>query len=163
LIALAAVVVPLFGNNAATGRETVTWTNMTSLRKIILGQYRLDMKDVVLAGYRGQPSSVLRPAILPRPGYYSTHNAVPPASSPRLDKPQLRYLFVNPGRYVPDGDQTLAESTITSRDPSSQVGWSGPYALGPGSYRVNVACNFTRDFGEDGDPATLDGWNSPIV
>src|SRR5262245_26574956 len=100
LVALAAVVVPLFGSNVASGREAVTHTNMTNLRNVLLGQFRSEMKEVVLAPFRGQPSSVIRAAVLPRPGYYATHNAVPPASAPRGDKPQLRYLFVNPGLYV---------------------------------------------------------------
>lgn len=139
VVTLAALVVPLIADPPSAAQETVTRTNMTVLRDAIMGQYRIDMEKR-----------------LPRPGYYAMNN--PPN---RLNKPQLRYLFMNPGPTAAPG---APESTTPSFDPVAAKGWRGPYILqGRGTYTVDLARNFTRDYGETGDPCVMDGWNNPIV
>jgi type II secretory pathway pseudopilin PulG len=88
---------------------------------------------------------------------------VPPA---RMTTPQLRYLFINP----------LTENTLTTADPGStdttvtynpayRLGWRGPYVVPNNAavYTINTAGGFLEQYGENGDPAVMDGWGDPIV
>lgn len=66
---------------------------------------------------------------------------------------QLKSLYVNPnpGQLY---------------DPVTRRGWRGPYLLSPQnapSYAVVPSHGFTSLYGQDGDPAPLDGWGRPIV
>ncbi len=71
----------------------------------------------------------------------------------RKDHPQLRYLFVNP----------LSENTIRDHDPAYRRGWRGPYLMNPGFQFPLPNANFTDYYGQEGDPAVIDGWGNPIV
>lgn len=85
-------------------------------------------------------------------------------------QPQLRYLFINPG----------TESTGTSYNPFTKLGWNGPYVFSgsgsypnPSSFDPYVALNknkstfatngFTSIYGLAGDPCVLDAWMNAIV
>lgn len=154
IVALAALLIPLVGSASSDARDRVTTDNMNALRDVILGKYRSDMKEDVLAPYRGM--AVTRPPVLPRPGYFGKNNA--PA---RPDRPQLRYLFINPETYVAPG---VPESTLQSYAPLTGRGWRGPYLMQSGAmYTVDPGRGFTTDYGESGDPAVMDGWHNPIV
>jgi type II secretory pathway pseudopilin PulG len=54
-------------------------------------------------------------------------------------------------------------------DPATGLGWRGPYvATSTGVYALDKPTdpepkNFTGAYGQEGDPACLDGWGSPIV
>jgi prepilin-type N-terminal cleavage/methylation domain-containing protein len=98
------------------------------------------LRDTIMNVYRPDMNK-----LLPRPGSLGL-------SQGRKDHPQLRYLFVNP----------KTETTQQDFDPVTRLGWRGPYLLNtPGKYAV--IGTFTKDYGEDGDPAILDGWARPIV
>ena len=72
----------------------------------------------------------------------------------RADHPQLRYLFVNPNTE----DETI------DYDPVTRLGWRGIYVQhSHGSYQVIAGNGFTAVYGENDDPAIVDGWNNPIV
>ena len=83
-----------------------------------------------------------------------------------MTTPQLRYLFINP----------LTENTLTTADagstdmmvtynPAYRLGWRGPYVVANNGsvYTINAAAGFLEQYGENGDPAVLDGWGNPIV
>lgn len=130
LAVLAMLVVPLVSGTFETSQKQATEANLVQLRDVIMNTYRADMKK-----------------LLPRPGA----SPLPPT---RVNKPQLRYLFVNPEN----------ESLVPTYDPVYRVGWRGPYLLySAGQYTVIPAAGFTTDYGETGDPTVMDGWNRPIV
>jgi type II secretory pathway pseudopilin PulG len=125
LVGLASLVLPLLSSAVDEAKETTTRASLKELRDVIMGRYRLDM------GHK-----------LPRPA----------TKSARAQKPQIRYLFVNPEK----------ENASNTFNPDTKLGWRGPYLmLPPGVYTVTGT--FTSDYGENGDPALLDGWNRPIV
>ena len=129
LVALAALVVPLLAEQTASAKETVSRANMTHLRDVVLGQYRTDNENR-----------------LPRPGPSGL-------AAGRPDRPQTRYLFVNPTR--------TPEDAVPSFDPVAAKGWRGPYIQqGFGTYQVSGT--FTTDYGVTGDPCVMDGWNRPM-
>lgn len=133
LVALAGLIVPLVGGRIEETKETITLANFQELRDVILGRYRSDMNRK-----------------LPRPGTYGL-------SQGRPDKPQLRYLFLNP-------DLPSEETATVTYDPAFRLGWNGPYLMSTAAgYKVDAANGFTTDFGKDGDPTVLDGWRRPIV
>jgi len=139
LVVLAGLAVPLFSDTADNARETVTLASMTQMSDVILGPYRRDNEKR-----------------LPRPGYFAQHNP-----SLRGNFPQVRYLFINPGPVTAPG---MPETVLTTYDPVARKGWRGPYLQNSaGKYRVDLSRNFTQTFGENDDPAVLDGWGHPIV
>jgi prepilin-type N-terminal cleavage/methylation domain-containing protein len=89
------------------------------------------------------------------PGYYGDLGTLPwPQDGSRQDHPQLRYLFVNPA----------TEDDTRDFDPNTRRGWRGPYVLGStGHYTVDVPRGLLDLYGENGDPALIDAWGSPIV
>jgi len=89
------------------------------------------------------------------PGYFGDLGELPwPQDGSRQDHPQLRYLFVNPATEDNTGDF----------DPNTRRGWRGPYVLGStGRYAVEGPRGFHDLYGENGDPALIDAWGSPIV
>lgn len=47
-------------------------------------------------------------------------------------------------------------------DPTTGIGWRGPYVTGPvATFQADAV--FTEEYGVPGDPVLLDGWNRPIV
>lgn len=129
---------------------------MSQLQDVILRAFRADMTEDIR---RNQPTY----QVLPLPGYYALNNPVT-TSGPRPNKPQLRYLFLNPGLFGMTASPGVAETNTSSYDPTAGHGWRGPYILpGIGKYPLPDATNFTRDYGEKDDPTILDGWNHPIV
>jgi prepilin-type N-terminal cleavage/methylation domain-containing protein len=115
-----------------------------------LGQSRADVTRASLARTRDAIAETYwsdNRCTLPRPGL--------PLQGNRQNSPQIRYLFVNP--------QT--EDATTTFDPVARLGWRGPYLVdrNDACYAVNAAAGFSPQFGENGDPAVLDGWGRPIV
>jgi len=115
-----------------------------------LGESRADVTRVSLTRLRDVIAETYWPdnrSTLPRPGL--------PLQGSRQNAPQLRYLFVNP--------QT--EDTIVTFDPTARLGWRGPYMVDRNDslYTINTATGFTEQYGENGDPAVLDGWGRAIV
>jgi prepilin-type N-terminal cleavage/methylation domain-containing protein len=156
LAAIAGIVVAVVPNSSDDARVQVTRTNMTQLQAVILGGFKADMTEDIR---RSQPTY----QVLPRPGYFALNNSIPP-NGPRPNKPQLRYLFRNPGPFGITMTQGLAETNSPSFDPATGHGWRGPYILpGIGKYPEPDAVNFTTDYGEKDDPTVLDGWGHPIV
>ena len=80
---------------------------------------------------------------------------VTPVPTGRMTTPQLRYLFIN----------SLTENTTVTYNPAYRLGWRGPYLVAnTGSvYAINTATGFVEQYGENGDPAVMDGWGNPIV
>jgi prepilin-type N-terminal cleavage/methylation domain-containing protein len=139
LVTLVGIVVPLVSHTSSSAQDTVTRSSLVQVRDLIMNHYRVDN------GKR-----------LPRPGYVGITQ--PPN---RQDRPQLRYLFVNPGLSTAPGSP---ETTAAMYDPVAQKGWRGPYLLtATAHYKLDLSRNFTREFGEDGDPTVLDGWGWPLV
>lgn len=122
-------------NAADRSRETATRVTLTNLRDTIVNSYVPDQWDT-----------------LPRP-----------ATTARIDHPQLVYLLVNPLSY--ELSATTADDVTWSYDPVSQRGWRGPYLV-PGmttEYQIDAAAGFTNRYGEAGDATFLDGWGRPVV
>ncbi|MEO1525751.1 MAG: type II secretion system protein [Planctomycetota bacterium] len=90
-----------------------------------------------------------------------------PADPSRLPHPQLKYLYENPDAYLQADPDSIEATKQWSYDATTGRGWSGPYVdhgvSVPVRYRVDLPAGFTRDYGEDGDPAPVDGWGRPIV
>ena len=91
---------------------------------------------------------------------------VTPVPPGRMTTPQLRYLFINP----------LTENTLTTADagstdmmiltirPTGLAGAGRTVVANNGSvYAINAAAGFFEQYGENGDPAVMDGWGNPIV
>jgi hypothetical protein len=149
LVALAAIVVPMVSGRAQDAQKTATNATLIELRNVILASYRPDMSSR-----------------LPRPGDTGLKT--------RQDKPQLRYLFANPGPLTDSvsglvfnaGASTATETTSPTYDPILKLGWRGPYLMtSTGTYPDPDAAGavFTHAYGEKGDPTVLDGWLRPIV
>ena len=129
LAALAGIVVPLLSGTTDMAQTRVTNANLVMVRDAILNRYRPDMLGR-----------------LPRPGQ-------PGLDAGRPDRPQMRYLFVNPA----------TEEATETYDPLARKGWNGPYlARNFGTYTADPT-NFTTDYGQTGDPCVTDGWGRPIV
>jgi prepilin-type N-terminal cleavage/methylation domain-containing protein len=71
----------------------------------------------------------------------------------KIENPQVRYLFINP----------TTENSVRDYDPAYRRGWRGPYLMNPGFEFPLPNTNFTDHYGQEGDPAVIDGWGSPIV
>lgn len=85
--------------------------------------------------------------------YHDQFDTLPyPLDPSRLAYPQLVWLLVNPNPGTP-------------YDPVARRGWRGPYLLPPvgSQYVIDATRGFTAQYGENGDPALLDGWRRPIV
>lgn len=139
LLVLGTLVVPVVSNRIGQSCDDVTRQSLLRLRDVIVGTYHDDLDG------------------LPRPGG-------PALSAGRADHPQLAYLFLNPETHL-DGN-SLTRDYDTTFDPVSRRGWRGPYLLSNGSgfaYLVDAQRGFGTRYGEDGDPAVLDGWGNPIV
>ena len=133
LTMVSAMVLPMAGSHVADSRGIVTRQNLTRLRDVIAETYWQD------SGRK-----------LPRPGEVGL-------AAGRVDYPQLRYLFVNPS--------ASPETATVDFDPAYRLGWRGPYLVGSNDslYTLNASAGFTNAYGENGDPAVLDGWGNPIV
>lgn len=65
---------------------------------------------------------------------------------------------------VPDDDVAYLPASFYSYDPIKQRGWRGPYlATQSGRYAIDNARGYTASYGDNDDPASLDGWLRPIV
>lgn len=140
LVALAGMVLPLFGGLAFQSATNATQENLRRLQELIINHHRPDMQGMYLAQGDGA-----NPDGLPR--------ATP--TSP----PQLRYLYLDPN----------TNTTSAGYNPSTGLGWNGPYALAgqgtyPGMNSDAVANGFVSGaFGTAGDPTPLDAWGNPVV
>lgn len=133
LAVLAAIVVPRVTQRAATTAETITWNSLAEVRRAINDAY-----------------------------YDNAFEQLPyPIDPERQAHPQLTYLYVNPLLF--DNGSHALGATQWTYNPSTQRGWNGPYLTPGGMYRVREGLGFTRSYGEEGDPAPLDGWGNPIV
>ena len=139
LLVLGTLVVPVVSHRIGQSCDDATRQSLLRLREVIVGTYHDDMDS------------------LPRPG----EDAL---LAGRADHPQLAYLFLNPETHL-DG-HSFTRDYDTTFDPISRRGWRGPYLLSNGSrftYLVNAERGYGTRYGEDGDPAVLDGWGNPIV
>jgi prepilin-type N-terminal cleavage/methylation domain-containing protein len=73
--------------------------------------------------------------------------------------PQLCFLLMNPDTYQ---DGSGNQQTF---DPTYRRGWRGPYFTPQqgSTYQIDADHGFSNYYGENGDPAILDGWGNPIV
>ncbi|MEL6107307.1 MAG: prepilin-type N-terminal cleavage/methylation domain-containing protein [Planctomycetota bacterium] len=130
--------VPALSRRGEQASVETTMQSMVQLRQAIMGEFRDDMFES-----------------LPFP--------VDPA---RLAHPQLKFLYDNPDAYLEADPDSVEFTKRWSYDPLTGRGWSGPYIdhgmSVPARYQVNTN-GFTREYGEDGDPAPVDGWGRPIV
>ncbi len=142
--ALASIAVLNSGALLGQSRGDVTQQSLTQLRDVIAQTYWQDA-----GGSMPERNLNVTP--------------VPPG---RMTTPQLRYLFINP----------LTENTLTTADagstdmmvtynPAYRLGWRGPYVVANNGsvYAINAAAGFFEQYGENGDPAVMDGWGNPIV
>ena len=174
LAALATLVVPMIGQFGSQSQASATWESMLRLQDLIVNHYMADMHD---ASGNGE---------LPRPGYPGLHASG--GATQRLDHPQLRYLFINPGPLDTTTD-TSAETPFPSANITllSPRRWNGPYVTHQGARfpgvrdpTVAVAAGFDARYGIGdvdsvdqtthatvvdplGDPTVLDAWGNPIV
>jgi prepilin-type N-terminal cleavage/methylation domain-containing protein len=131
--AMMCLAVPRLTRFSAASADVVTQTTLAEVRRAIVDGYWPDM-------YERLPY---------------------PVDSRRAAYPQLAYLYLNPQTY--GADVTPAGTTAWTFDPLAKRGWSGPYLTGVGVYRLNAAENRGQAYGENGDPAPLDGWGRAIV
>ena len=120
----------------------------------LAGHYAADSRDAVTRQSLARLRDVIAETYwqdsyqkLPRPD-----NTISPS---RSNYPQIRYLFVNP----------RTEDATVQYDPDYRRGWRGPYLVDRSGacFVIDVAAGFTQSYGENGDPAVLDGWGRPIV
>ena len=116
--------------------------HVAATREDVTRQSLLRLRDLIANTYWDDMAS------LPRPGAAGL-------AAGRQDHPQVRYLFVNPS--------SVPESTVPDYDPAYCRGWRGPYLLHPGGNFPAPDTNFPDYYGEEADPAVLDGWGNPIV
>jgi len=141
LVVVAGVVVPMVAN-ITSGGSFNTPGGPKSAQRIVTEATMMRIRDAIMG------SGV-------RPGYFGDLGALPwPHPGSREDHPQLRYLFVNPA----------TEDKTRDFDPNTRRGWRGPYVVNPtGRYLVDGPRGFLDLYGENGDPALIDAWGSPIV
>jgi len=134
VVATASVAVLGSGALLQDSRGDVTRQSLKALRDVIAQTYWQDNS-----------------LTLPRPNMAVTITHFPN----RQNAAQLRYLFVNPA----------TEDTTVTYNPAYRLGWRGPYVVANNGsvYTINATANFTEQYGENGDPAVLDGWGNPIV
>jgi len=138
LVALAGLLTPLVTGATDKARREATISSLTRTRDAVT-RFAGDMRgyDDGGAGYAivgGEPTG------LPWP---SDAEIV----AGRADHPQLRYLVVAPAG--------------AGFDAVASIGWQGPY-LDP-SNLGRLPGGLAASYGEEGDPAPLDAWGSPIV
>jgi len=142
---LAGMLVPLVGRNM---KVKVFSDEEKTFEEIGVEQSLIRLRETIMGGQD-------------KPGYFDDMNRLPRPGiiglgSGRQDHPQLRYLFINPERNPEDTTHTFDIYTCT--------GWRGPYIISPrGEYTVDPSRGFLDLYGENGDPAVLDLWGSPIV
>jgi type II secretory pathway pseudopilin PulG len=149
LIVLAGLIVPMFSSAKDDVASKATIATLSRLREVILDTYRRDMSG-----------------LFPRPGADGI-------TAGRQDNPQLRYLFLNPGKTsIPTvvNPSGITDSTTQSYDPFAQLGWRGPYLQStsqvyptPTTDAASQLTTFSNLFGNAGDPTIWDGWNNPII
>lgn len=143
LVALAGLVVPMVGGLAFQSQSNAVMENLRRLQELIVNRYVPDMKGAYLAS---AASPGANPDGLPR-------------GSPALP-PQLKYLFVDPN----------AGTSAAGYNPTTGLGWNGPYALGGQGMYPGLSSSAASDgfvgggtFGANNDPVPLDAWGNPIV
>lgn len=153
-----AVAVPVMERCCVDGARTVTGASLKQVRETVVGSY-----------------------------YNHAFESLPyPLDPARVKHPQLAYLYVNPhfrsiGTSVSDSywsgtpiwpaswsNATIAflprSTADVLYDPVTRRGWSGPYLMSTmGTYQIAPARGFSDLYGQNGDPAPLDGWGNPIV
>lgn len=156
LAMVAGLVLPMVGGVVDSASTAVTNAHLAQVRTAV-DRYAADMSLTVVG---------------PLPGAAPTEVA----AGRRLAYPQLRYVYVNPLR---EPATNATELTLLTFDPTTQVGWRGPYLSG-GQSRFSAANDRTGDarltaaergffpvgqalYGQPGDPTILDGWGQPIV
>jgi len=116
--------------------------HVAATREDVTRQSLVRLRDVIGGMYWDDMAS------LPEPG-------VAGLDAGRQAHPQVRYLFVNP--------LNVTESTLPDYDPAYRRGWRGPYVTHQGGTFPMPDANFSDYYGEEADPAVLDGWGNPIV
>jgi prepilin-type N-terminal cleavage/methylation domain-containing protein len=160
LVALGALLMPVFGNLGEQARADTTRATLARVAEAIDGpggyaetmRYARDGADTQFVGYAtGLP--------WPSPGE---------VTAGRTHHPQLHYLFVSPTDLL---DYT--PPTAQFYDPVSRIGWRGGW-LSPTTataYEINGVDGFTDAYGEgDGregpdpdDLAPMDAWGRPVI
>jgi type II secretory pathway pseudopilin PulG len=119
-----------------------------------VGHYVAESRDTVTRQSLGRLRDVVAlywsdMQTLPRPDI-----SVSPA---RAVHPQVCYLFFNP--------KSITEEPTFDYDPVYHRGWRGPYMMHQqgATYKLDATAKFTTLYGEEGDPAVLDGWGHPLV
>lgn len=162
LAILTALVVPGFTGQMEDTRRMAAKATVQNLRNVVADRYLDDLQA------------------LPSPNLLDTARRSGAAQLPLLlpnDVPQLHFLFVNPNQYA--SGSTPQYVAVRDYDPSSRIGWNGPYVMNVSSTYPNPAAvrfpndpnntqtwadyGFTTSFGQPGDFAQYDPWGSPIV
>jgi prepilin-type N-terminal cleavage/methylation domain-containing protein len=141
LATLGSLLLPAVGHFVNDSRGDVTRASLARLREVVC-EYWQDRVQLVNAS---------RQNALPQPNPSVTQ------SPTRVASPQLAFLFWNPNYVAPN--------TTVDFDPVYRVGWRGPYVVANNGsvYTISPATGFLDQYGENGDPAVLDGWGNPIV
>ncbi|QGJ68954.1 Hypothetical protein PBC10988_6190 [Planctomycetales bacterium 10988] len=151
LTALSTLLIPSLSWMGSQSQRIATQENLRRLQETIVNQYMVDMGE------------------LPRPRIDRTTG-----TDPRMDHPQMVYLFVNPDTHE-DGDSSNDWSNAGTL--LSGRRWQGPYVQHNGlEYFVTdddtmeaTGTNFTTRYGlgdettRIGDPTVTDAWGQPIV
>jgi Tfp pilus assembly protein PilE len=141
LATLGSLLLPAVGHFVNDSRGDVTRASLARLREVVC-QYWQDRVQLV-NGSRQNALPQANPSVTQSPT--------------RVASPQLAFLFWNPNYVAPN--------TTVDFDPVYRVGWRGPYVVANNGslYTINPATGFLEQYGENGDPAVLDGWGNPIV
>ena len=154
LVALGAIIVPMFGNAGEDAREQSTRATMSRVAEAIVGPggYAEVMSYARDPGGSGTDDRIGEGSGLPWPSDTDQIN------DGRADHPQLSFLFTAPAG-LPD------------YDPATRIGWRGPWLSTVTATPYEVTGTFTAVYGlgdgrdglPDDDLAPIDGWGNPIV
>ncbi|MEM9882011.1 MAG: prepilin-type N-terminal cleavage/methylation domain-containing protein [Planctomycetota bacterium] len=150
LVALAGLIVPLFGGIGADAPEQATRATLSQVAETIVGPGGYVEAMRFAADDSGDAVG------------YNTGLPWPPpdavTAGVRTDHPQLAYLFEF------DGDNADGSTTFPDYDAVNRIGWRAAWLdAGSATAYENNADGFEAAYGRDDDPAPRDGWGNPVV
>lgn len=151
LVALAGLMVPLFGGLSEDAQNQATRATLAQVAESIIGpggyaEVMTLARDAADSQYVGFGTGLPWPS----PGE---------VTGGRADHPQLHYLFRRP-TDMRDYDTSAGERYY---DPVLRIGWRDAWLSATTTTPYEIVGSFTDSYGEGSDLAPIDGWGNPVV